>query len=64
MATEKREDEVYEDQTQVPIPERKDIITEIARIYLKDINFHEHKFSRSLILANIYFRELALIREN
>ena len=25
---------------------------------------YEHKFLRALILANIYFRELALIREN
>ena len=32
--------------------------------YLKGINFCEHKFSRSLILAHIYFRKLAQICEN
>ena len=39
----------------------KEVITIFYRSYLKDINFCEHKFSRSFILANIYFRELLFL---
>ena len=33
----------------------------VSMMYLKDINFCEHKFLRSLILAYIYFRELLFL---
>ena len=35
--------------------------TPVITIYLKDINFCKHKFSQSLILANIYFWELLFL---